>query len=314
MKYDLISRYKNMPENIKIGIIGGDGRLLVVANRLSEMFECAVWGFDSVYGTGGEKYLENTVKCTDWESAVKCSDAVILPLPASHDGVHLNCPLAAKDSSSAVPLEDIFHRLPPTSLLLGGRIPPSIKRLAAELAISLYDYYDSEELQIKNSVPTAEGAISACISNLPITVHGMRAAVVGYGRVGRTLAGRLIALGATVFAVARSVRDLSWAKCDGCIPVPLDDYRELPIICDAIFNTVPYPIFDRALLEKISRDSVMFELASGGISIEAASSLGIKTVALPALPGKTSPVTSGEIICGAICSKLKNYFEERTCE
>ncbi len=314
MKYDFISRYENMPENIKIGIIGGDGRLLVVANRLSEMFECAVWGFDSVYGGENEKYLKNTVKCTDWESAVKCSDAVILPLPASHDGVHLYCPLVSDGRPSAVPLEDILHKQPTSSLLLGGRIPTSIKRLAAELATPLYDYYDSEELQIKNSVPTAEGAISACIAHLPITVHGMRAAVVGYGRVGRTLAQRLIALGATVFAVARSERDLAWAKCDGCIPVSLNDYRELPIICDAIFNTVPHPVFDEALLEKISRDSVIFELASGGISIEAASSRGIKTVSLPALPGKTSPVTSGEIIGGAICSKLKNYFEGRTCE
>ncbi len=294
-----------MSDNIKIGIIGGDARSLVCAEHLSKSYECAVWGFDTSR-SDVEIHLGGSVKCTDWESAVKCSDAVILPLPVSRDGVHLSCPLASGEAT--IRLEDIVRSSKASSILMGGKIPPAIKRLSAELGITCYDYYDSEEVQIKNSVPTAEGAISSCITNLPITIHGMRASVIGYGRIGRTLAQKLVLLGASVFAVARSVRDLSWAKCDGCIATPLDSFTKAPIRCDAIFNTVPYPLFDRAMLSKISRECVIFELANG-VDTSAAAELGIRVIPLPALPGKTSPQTSGEIIYSAIRDKLKHYFE-----
>lgn len=304
-----------MPDNRKIGLIGGDKRQLVTAECLSADFECAIWGFAAVYGTPDEKYLKNTVRCTDWESAVKCSDALVLPLPVtrdtgSADTLTLNAPLAYPGESGEVHLTDVCDKLHRGSFLLGGMIPASLKRYAAEHGIEVCDYYDSEELQIKNSVPTAEGAIAACIEALPVTVAGMRAAVFGYGRVGRTLAQRLHALGADVFAVARSERDLAWAKCDGCLPIPLDEYKSLPVRCDAVFNSIPTRVLDRGLLAMLPKETVIFELssASAGTDTEAAKELGIRVLSLPSLPGKTSPVTAGEIICNVIRDELKRHL------
>lgn len=305
-----------MPENIKIGILGGDRRQLVTAECLSATYECAVWGFAAVFGSADEHYLKNTVRCADPESAVKCSNAVILPLPASLDGVRLNCPLAVKNASGAelpdVRLLALCEKMPLGSLLLGGQIPSIVKKYAAERGISAIDYYDSEELQIKNSVPTAEGAIAACINALPFTVAGMRAAVFGYGRVGRTLAGRLRALGAEVFAVARSGRDLSNAACDGCVPIPLDEYRAFPLHGDVIFNTIPHRIFDADLLGRIPRDTVIFELATANAGVDESAALenGIRVIPLPSLPGKTAPHTAGEIICGVVRGILNERFPE----
>ncbi len=303
-----------MAENIKIGILGGDRRQLVMAECLAENFECAVWGFDKIYGTDDEEYLKKTVRCADWESAVKCSDAVILPLPASTDGKSLNCPLTRDAETRApVPLTAVCEKMPIGSLLLGGMMPGIVKSYAAEHGVVSYDYYNSEELQIKNSVPTAEGAIAACIDHMPITVSGMRAVVTGYGRCGRTLATRLKLLGADVFVAARSVKDLSWARVDGCIPIPLEEYKEFPVHCDAVFNTVPYRIFDGELLSVMPRDTVIFELATGntGVDMEAAEKLGVKVIPLPSLPGKTSPSSAGEIICSVVRDKLYSHFERR---
>ncbi len=304
-----------MPENIKIGILAGDRRQLVTAECLSAAYECAVWGFAAVYGSEDEHYLKNTVRCADPESAVKCSDAVILPLPVSTDGIRLNCPLAVKNGSGNGELPDVrllalCEKMPHGSILLGGMIPPVVKKYAAEHGVTALDYYDSEELQIKNSVPTAEGAIAACINALPFTVAGMRAAVFGYGRVGRTLAGRLRALGADVFAVARSRKDLSNAVCDGCVPVPLEEYRSFPLHCDAVFNTIPHCIFDAELLKRIPRDTVLFELATAntGVDLAAAAENGIRVIPLPSLPGKTAPRTAGEIICSVVRGMLDDHF------
>lgn len=305
-----------MSENIKVGILGGDRRQLVTAECLSASYECAVWGFAAVYGTDDEHYLRDTVRCADPDSAVKCSNAVILPLPVSRDGIRLSCPLAVRGDNAELPevrLLGICEKMPHGSLLLGGLVPPLVKRFAAEHGVRVIDYYDSEELQIKNSVPTAEGAIAACISSLPFTVSGMRAAVFGYGRVGRTLATRLRALGADVFAVARSRRDLANAVCDGCVPVPLDEYRAFPLHGDVIFNTIPHRIFDAELLSRIPRGTVLFELASENIGVDeaAAAENGIRVIPLPSLPGKVAPQSAGETVCSVIRGILLESFHAK---
>ena len=43
-------------------------------------------------------------------------------------------------------------------------------------------------------MPTAEGAIQLAMEELPITLHGARVLVIGYGRLGRVLADRLAGL------------------------------------------------------------------------------------------------------------------------
>lgn len=60
---------------------------------------------------------------------------------------------------------------------------------------------DMDEMAILNSVPTAEGAIMMAMQELPITIHGSTAVVVGLGRTGFTLARALLALGARVIAI-----------------------------------------------------------------------------------------------------------------
>lgn len=300
-----------MPDIIKVGMLGGDRRSLVTAGCISEKYECAVWGFSGAYKTPDSDFLKNTVRCADPISAVRNSMAVILPLPASVDGVRLNCPLAdTKNDPPDIRLTAICEHIPHGALLLGGLIPPFIRKFAAERGLDVVDYYDSEELQIKNAVPTAEGAIAACINALPVTIAGMRTAVFGYGRVGRTLAQRLKVLGADVFVAARSIRDLSNAACDGCTPVTINEYREKPIRTAAIFNTVPHMIFDRELLGKLSPDTVIFELASAnaGVDIAAAEESAVKVYSLPSLPGKTAPFTAGEIICSVVSGILEEHF------
>ena len=49
------------------------------------------------------------------------------------------------------------------------------------------------------------------MEQLPITIHGARVLVVGFGRVGRALAQRLAALGAKVTVAARRYESLAWA-------------------------------------------------------------------------------------------------------
>ena len=297
-----------MQDGIKIGVVGGDCRMLLAARCLSERYECAVWGLD---GEGGD-LPAGAVRCADPVSAVRGASAVLLPLPVSRDGIRLYAPLA----DHAPELIPLIREAEPGGILLGGKIPPGTVEAARERGIRACDYFEDEAVQIGNAVPTAEGALAACIEALPVTVSGMRAAILGYGRVGRTLAQRMIALGAKVTAAARSPKDLAWAEADGCEPVPLAEFLASPPWCAALFNTIPARTLGRETLSKLPRETVIFELASdgGGVDAEAAADCGIRLVPLPSLPGKTAPETAGEIVCRAVCRRIREFFGTPECE
>ena len=279
-----------MPDNIKIGVIGGDRRQTVVAERLGKRYECAAWGL--------ERVPDCAVRCADWKDAARGAGAVILPLPVTRDGENLN--------STEIPLGEICSLLHEGVLLCSGMIPRSVHELAEERGAEVFDYYESESVQIRNAVPTAEGTIAALIGEMPVTIDGMTVVVTGYGRCARTLAKKLILLGAVVYAAARSEKDLSWAEVDGCVPIALKDYCEFPLACDAVVNTVPVKLFDGQVLEGIDPRTTLFDLTNGcaGIDTDAAERLGIKVVPLPSLPGKTSPETAGNIIADAVTKRI----------
>ena len=294
-----------MPEaKIKIGILGGDGRSAILTSLLSKNdTECAVWGFPN-----RKELPEDVVRCGRWECAVNGAGAVILPLPVTFDGVRLNCRAIYEDTNGVdcdVRLTEIVEAAGKDALILAGKIPASVSRFAAERGKRIKDYYESEEFQIKNALPTAEGAIGCAMSSLPFTLSQSRAAVAGYGRIGRTLAHRLTALGADVTCIARSKSGLSWAWVDGCRPLPLDEYRKVPRNFDVIFNTVPHTIFSPDVIAQIDPDTVFIELASqSGIDANAAKGRGIRIIRASSLPGRCSPFTAGKIIYDAISAIL----------
>ena len=295
--------------NIKLAILGGDLRQLSVARRLAGLgFETAVWGLGSYESEMGE-----AVRCAEWTDAISGSRAVILPLPASSDGVRVNCPLAsASDLTSQLKINKLFDTINKETLILGGRFTPAITQAASERGLKLIDYFDSEELQIKNSVPTAEGAIAIAMNELPITIQGSRAAVIGYGRVGKTLADKLAALGAKVTVAARKSSDLAWAytKLFDTLKIEIKNGKSslsaLRSGYDVIFNTVPYWLFDGKLLSELCDKTLIIDLASapGGVDSKAAGECGVKVIWALSLPGKHSPFTAGEIICDSIIDIL----------
>lgn len=294
-----------MYENIKIGILGGDMRQAALARRLSSIgFEVAVWGLGKACNIG------DSVRCTDIADAIRGSDALVLPLPISRDGVTLNCPLLKGEPPR---LSEIINSTEADTVLLGGKLDAAFTVSANKKQITLIDYFECEELQIKNAVPTAEGAIAIALDELPITVFGANTGVCGYGRVGKAVAKLLRVMGANVKVAARSGEQLAYAECNGCIPVSLKkSYPEhLPLAelsgCDVIFNTVPYRIFTKEVLEKLRSDTLIIDLAGddGGVDRAAAENLGIKTIWALSLPGKVAPFTAANIICDCVLELLR---------
>ncbi len=280
----------------KLAFIGGDSRILAAAGTLAaeENAECAVYGFEK-YKTNSE----NFTRAQTPEDAVCGACAVVLPLPASKDGLRVFAPYAEKD----VYLVSVLSLLAEDQLLLGGKTDIRIN----EVHRKTFDYYEREELKIMNAVPTAEGAIAIAMRELDITLHGARAAVLGFGRVGKALALRLKALGANVCVCARKKADLALASSLDMESADISDMKTVLAGADCVFNTVPERILAESDLRSLRRGVPLIELASApGCADKAeAERAGVNVVPAPALPGKCAPVTAGRIIKSAICAILR---------
>ena len=280
--------------NKKISVIGGDLRQLKLAEILSlNDYEVTVCGFgdDSI----SEKYAtQNDIK--------KAADAkiIILPMPVSQDLKTLNAPF----NKEKINLSDIAQYVPDDAIILGGRMNDDmIDTFSNKKCI---DYSEREELMIKNAVPTAEGAIELAIAETPITLAKSKALIIGYGRIGKVLSRLLSGLGVFVSVSARKYSDLAWIDVNGYNAIHNKDIIKSVQSYDIIFNTAPALILDEKILSKINPDTVVIDLASkpGGVDFQKAKDFGLKVIWALSLPGKTAPLTSGEIIAETVLNIL----------
>ena len=139
------------------------------------------------------------------------ADCVVLPLPVTQGEGKLNCPLSRLEPT----LVQVMEALRPGQMVCGGRVDPVTEALAGQRGITVLDYFAREELAVANAVPTAEGAVQIALEQMPITLHGSRVLVIGFGRVGRAVAQRMAALGARVTVAARRYESLAWAQAIG---------------------------------------------------------------------------------------------------
>ena len=147
-------------------------------------------------------------------------------------------------------------------------------------------------------MPTAEGAIQLAMEELPVTIHGARVLVLGFGRLGKLLAHRLNALGARVSVAARKWADLAWAEAYGYGAEQIERLDGYLCGYDLVVNTVPVRVLREAELADLKPGCLVIDLASkpGGVDFDAAARLGVKAFWALSLPGKVAPVTAGKSI------------------
>jgi dipicolinate synthase subunit A len=201
-----------------------------------------------------------------------------------------------------------FHRC---GFILGGMIPDEIKKLGEERGVEVIDFYLSEDLQMKNALPSAEGALMLAMEHTDITISGMRTLICGYGRIGKILCTLLSSLGASVTVAARRDEVLHEVERLGYDSVRLGEsgsqLARAADRSDVIFNTIPERIFEDHVIYRMENKPLYIEIASlpGGIDAMRARERGIKLLFAPSLPGKYAPVSAGMYIFETIADILK---------
>ncbi len=271
-----------MKDNVFL-ILGGDNRSLYLGEYLEKQ------GLNVCY------YAFNQADCFDsLTKAIFDASCIILPLPFSRDRITLNAPLF----DETVLISDICTLVTPEKLIFGGQLPKSLCEEFERKGIKYTDYLLLDELAIYNAVPTAEGVVGVLVEKLPITIHGMKCGITGYGKVGKTVAKTLKNLGANITIFARKEKDLADAFSNSYeskyITALEDEYHNF----DVLINTVPTKILGAIQLKKLNPDCILIELASSpfGIDFQAAKELALDVIKASSLPGKVAPKTAGEII------------------
>lgn len=280
-------------------VAGGDLRYGYTAAALSKKFDTYAVGFTRQIVPEQVKLIESAA------DGLPMCDILVLPMPVSEDGVLVNAPF----SQSNLSLKGLMAKLKPGGIVFGGKFGKS-QTLFDEANIETIDYLACEELSTRNAVPTAEGAIQMMLEEMPCTIYGSQVLILGFGRIGSRMAYLLQAMGADVTVAARDVVKRAQAEMFGCQSIAFSELEAQAEQFDVICNTVPAKVITESVLQKIQKDALILDLASkpGGIDWEAAQKLGKRVVWALSLPGKTAPVTAGEIIAKTIL----HLIEERS--
>ena len=273
----------------KYTIIGGDLRNVKLANLITDDGNNA-----NIYGFKNAGFELEINENEDLQAAIDDSDIIIGPVPCSNDNETLNAPFHPEK----IYINEVFKIMKKNQLFIAGRISDKITHLAQAYNVYTIDILEREEMAILNAIPTAEGAIQIAMEELPITLHNSKALILGFGRIGKILAKMLYGLGVKVFVEARKYSDIAWIKSYSYKPVHINELGDYLSKMDVVFNTIPHKILDVNLLEKISRECLVIDLASkpGGVDFDKAKALGIKAIWALSLPGKVAPFTAAKFI------------------
>lgn len=247
-----------MANNRRFAIIGGDMRQIRLANALCESGEHV-----NLYGFRSDTPYLKLQPAQTLDDALCGATIIVLPLPLSLEAGIINTPF----SDDKVYINALLEKMTKNQILLGGKIDAQLKTLLDINNIYYVDYFLREELNVLNAIPTAEGGISIALNETATTLNGNKCLVTGFGRIGKVLCKMLDGMGAKVCACARSPEAFSWIDVYGYEKCNIAHLGDIINKYDIIFNTVPHIIITKEVLEKMSPDALVIDLASkpGGV-------------------------------------------------
>lgn len=292
---------RNFP--VRMAVIGGDVRQLAVANALTKLAEVVrVFGHPHTNLPAGVHYASTM------EEALDGVNGSVLPIGGMNDAGKIN----GNQNDQWLDFGSYFSTLTPGTLLLAGSLAPRWVEEGIRLGYNIIQYAEDNTIAILNSIPTAEGAVQIAMEQLPTTIHGSKVLVIGFGRVGITVARTFHGLGAEVTVAARRPELLARAKEMGCKPISHIAIAGLLGETDIIINTVPALVLEAEQLTLTNPEVLIIDLASapGGIDFKAAGALGRNAIFAPGLPGKVAPKTAGAILATAIPELIRKALSD----
>ena len=271
--------------SLTIAIIGGDEREQEIARLAAETgARVKTYGFPYP-----DTPIEGVTYAHGAGNAIEGANVVLFPIP----GMGTDGSIFATEK--IVPGEALLSRMAEGGHIFLGIADAGLRNAANKLGIALHEYEHDKELMLLRAPAIVEGAIKVMIENTDITLHKSQICVCGLGNIGSVLARTLTQLGAEVTVAARNPVQRAMAYTFASDSIDIADLSAAANKFDVLVSTIPAPIIDRTLLDRLRSDCVVFDLTAppGSVDFGYAEKLGIKAVWARAL-GRRARVTVGK--------------------
>ena len=283
-----------------IAIIGGDLRMVKLAQILAkDKFNINTYALEN---SDELKNIEQIKICESIKQATENTELILGPIPLSTNSIEINTPFNEKKITIKEFIDNVKGKK-----IIAGSIKKELKYLFEENNIKIVNILEREELVVLNTIATAEGALQIAITETIKTIHGSNVLILGFGRVGKTVANVFKAMNANIYCEARKNKDFAWIKTYGYEVVKLEELNKQLNKFDIIINTIPTMIIEKEQIECIRKDCLIIDLASkpGGVNMKETEKAGIKSILALSIPGKIAPLTSAEFIKDTLYNILK---------
>jgi dipicolinate synthase subunit A len=295
-----------MLSDLHIAIIGGDARQLEVIRKLTEMDAIlTLIGYDQLdHGfTGASKMDMDEV---DFSKL----DSIILPVNGTGPQGEIDTIFSNK---KIVITEEQLKKTKEHCHVFSGISNVYLDTITSNSNRKHTKLFERDDVAIYNSIPTVEGTIMMVIQHTDITIHQSNTIVLGFGRVGMSVARTFQALGANVKVGARKSEHIARILEMGMKAFHLDHLKQEVLDTDVCINTIPALIVTPEVISKLPSHTLIIDLASkpGGTDFRYAEKRGIKALLAPGLPGIVAPKTAGKIVANVLSQLLINDVHER---
>ena len=258
---------------VEVAVIGGDKRNVHLA-RILQAKGCNV----ICYGTPEEESNKKCKVANSLQEAVESADIIVGGIPFQE--------------------KNMKEYVKTGQRIFGGVLPQEWKDEVEQLGILCFDFMKEDTIAIYNAIATAEGTILEAIRYKDTNIHKSKSLIIGFGRCAKILAQKLKGLDAEVTISCRKETDLMLAKAFGFHSIPFSNLSEEIQEYEYIYNTVPAVVMKENMIQKMRKDAIIIDIASGkgGVDFEAAKLYQIPAYLCPGLPGKYASYASATIL------------------
>ena len=259
----------------------------------------------------GTRLPGRKVKCS-WEEYKReeiCEKIYVLPTPVAK----LNRFSHVRDAIKA----ELVNCKGPL-FVFAGAVSGEWKDFLESNGIAYADFMQLPEVVEGNAIITAEATVAEILLASKKSICQQKILVTGYGCCGKPIAFLLRAMGAEVTVAARREKVREEIRQDGFEAVGFSGEKQivessdtlmkgLSIVdvvaeVDTVVNTVPALVITEEIIEKMSKESLIVDIASspGGTDFVAAEQYGITAKLALGLPGIYTTSSSAELLKNAI--------------
>lgn len=283
-----------------ITLLGGDLRQCYTGIYL----HAAGWQV-TCYHTPDFPYPSDVLLETSLSRALENSRLIVAPTPLSKDGSSL---FQADSNMPDCPLETLWDSLQPGQILAVSQISEEVQNILSEKDCLVFPFSRSPVFAAENALLTAEGLLSELIRCTPFSLSSANVLILGYGRCGSAISRLLHPICRSIYVLEQDLEKQTQAEQKGICPVTDEDFSVLLPKCDILINTIPAPVLEDDTVQRLPVSCCIFDIASSpfGFSTHIREKYLLSYFRLPGLPGRFSPVTSGQLI-GKILERITEY-------